>query len=420
MTKQEFIQEIAKYVKKYAPQFNIQVYSPIIAQACLESAYGTSAKAAHHNYFGLKYRINRVTCNSGYFRDGGSEQNADGSYRPISDDWYAFSDIEHGVLGYFQFINIPNYANLKGITSPLEYLTKIREDHYATSLNYVQNNMKVINEWNLTQYDPVKPQPQQKEEFTNSPLVTYTKISPNKTSPRNHKIDTITIHCMAGNLTVESCGNIFANPARKASSNYGIGTDGRVALYVDEKDRSWCSSNGANDNRAITIEVANDGGAPDWHVSDKALESLIKLCADICKRNNIKELKWKADKTLIGQVDKQNMTVHRWFAAKACPGDYLFNLHGHIAEQVNKILGTGGNPTPVTPEPTPAFQPYLVKVAVNALNIRSGPGTKYAKVGCIKTYGIYTIVEEQDGWGLLKSYQKNKDGWIKLSYTEKQ
>ena len=417
MTQQQFIDEIAKYVKKYAPQFGIKVYSGIIAQACLESAYGTSFKAQFHNYFGLKYRQNRVTCHSGYFRDGGSEQSADGSYTPISADWYAFDNIEHGVLGYFQFINIPNYANLKTATTPLDYLTKIKEDHYATSLSYVENNMNVVKKWNLTQYDPVQEQEQDKR-FTNSSLISYTQISPNKTSPRNHKIDTITIHCMAGNLSVETCGNIFVNPTRKASSNYGIGTDGRIALYVDERDRSWCSSNGNNDNRAITIEVANDGGAPDWHVSDKALESLIKLCADICKRNDIKELKWKGDKTLIGQVDKQNMTVHRWFAAKACPGDYLYNLHGHIAEEVNKILKNPNSkyelPTAI-PDPPAAFQPYLVKVTVDALNIRKGPGTNYEKVGCIRTYGIYTIVEEKDGWGRLKSGA----GWIKLKYTER-
>lgn len=188
--------------------------------------------------------------------------------------------------------------------------------------------------------------------YSNSSLVSYTKISPNKTSPRNHVIDTITIHCMAGNLTVESCGNLFANPSRQASSNYGIGTDGRIALYVDEQDRSWCSSNSANDHRAITIEVANDGGAPEWHVSDKALASLIKLCADICKRNNIKQLMWQGDKSLIGQVNKQNMTVHRWFAAKACPGDYLYNKHGYIADEVNKLLGISNNVTTSTPTVT--------------------------------------------------------------------
>lgn len=175
--------------------------------------------------------------------------------------------------------------------------------------------------------------------YTNSPLIVYKKISPNKTSPRNHIIDTITIHCMAGNLTVETCGNLFAQSSKQASSNYGIGSDGRIAMYVEEKDRSWCTSNKANDMRAITIEVANDGGAPDWHVSDKAMNSLIELVTDICKRNNIKELKWQGNKSLIGQVDKQNMTVHRWFAAKACPGNYLYSKHSYIATEVNKILG---------------------------------------------------------------------------------
>lgn len=172
-----------------------------------------------------------------------------------------------------------------------------------------------------------------------SSLTSYVKISPNKTSPRNHVIDTITIHCMAGNMSLESCGDLFYNKNRRASSNYGIDSKGKVACYVEEEDRSWCSSNAANDNRAITIEVANDGGEETgWHVSDAALNTLISLCADICLRYNIPELRWKADQRLIGQVDKQNMTVHRWFANKACPGDYLYNKHGYIAEEVNKKL----------------------------------------------------------------------------------
>ncbi len=175
--------------------------------------------------------------------------------------------------------------------------------------------------------------------YTNSSLITYTKISPNKTSPRNHIIDTITIHCMAGNLSIESCGNIFANQSRKASSNYGIGSDGRIALYVEEKDRSWASSNASNDHRAVTIEVANDGGAPDWHVSDKAMVSLINLVTDICKRNNIQKLVWSTNKNnRIKHLNGSNMTVHRDFAAKACPGNYLYQKHSYIAEQVNKKL----------------------------------------------------------------------------------
>ena len=173
---------------------------------------------------------------------------------------------------------------------------------------------------------------------TNSPLVNYTKISPNKTSPRNHVIDTVTIHCVVGQCSVEALGNIFAPTSKQASSNYGIGPDGRIGMYVEEKDRSWCSSNGANDNRAITIEVASDTTSP-YKVTDAAFNSLIKLLADICKRNNIKSLKWKADKNLIGHPEEQNMTVHRWFANKSCPGDYLYNKHYEIAEKVNKLLG---------------------------------------------------------------------------------
>ena len=174
--------------------------------------------------------------------------------------------------------------------------------------------------------------------MSNSPLVSYTKISPNRNSPRNHEIDTISIHCVVGQLSVETIGNLFASPSRQASSNYGIGADGRIGMYVEEKDRSWCTSSKSNDHRAITIEVASDTSHP-YAVNDKAYAALIDLLVDICQRNpGIKRLRWKADKSLIGQVDKQNMTVHRWFANKACPGDYLYSRHGQIAAEVNKRL----------------------------------------------------------------------------------
>lgn len=173
-------------------------------------------------------------------------------------------------------------------------------------------------------------------QFSNSPLVVYTKRSPMNSGRRTHIIDTISIHCMAGNLSVETCGEIFQT--KEASSNYGIGSDGRIALYVDEANRSWCTSNAANDNRAVTIEVANTVAADPWPVSDKAYDALISLLVDICWRNGIKRLLWRGDKNLIGQVDKQNMTVHRWFAAKACPGDWLYDRHGQIASEVNAIL----------------------------------------------------------------------------------
>ena len=174
--------------------------------------------------------------------------------------------------------------------------------------------------------------------MSNSKLVCYTRLSPNHSGKRNHKIDTVSIHCMAGNLSVETCGELFAAPSRQASSNYGIGSDGRIALYVEEANRSWCTSSGSNDNRAVSIEVANTEAKHPWPISDAAYKALIELLVDICQRNNIKKLLWKGDKSLIGQVDKQNMTVHRWFANKACPGDFLYDLHPQIAAEVNERL----------------------------------------------------------------------------------
>lgn len=166
--------------------------------------------------------------------------------------------------------------------------------------------------------------------MSNSKLVSYTKISPNS-SARTKPISKITIHHMAGNITVETCGNIFASASRQASSNYGIGTDGRIALYVDESRRAWTSSNRENDDMAVTIEVANSGGAPEWPISDKAMAALIDLCVDICQRNKISRLNYTGDKS-------GNLTRHNMFAATECPSPYLQSKFPYIAEQVNKRL----------------------------------------------------------------------------------
>jgi hypothetical protein len=188
--------------------------------------------------------------------------------------------------------------------------------------------------------------------MSNSALISYTKLSPNHSGKRTKKIDTITIHCMAGQLSVESCGALFAQSSRQASSNYGIGNDGRIALYVDEGNRSWCTSTNANDQRAVTIEVANNGGAPDWPVSAKAYAALLDLVTDICKRNGIKRLVWSTRKNdRVNHLNGCNMTVHRDYANKSCPGDYLYNRHGEIAAEVNRRLGSGSS-TPSTGETT--------------------------------------------------------------------
>lgn len=180
--------------------------------------------------------------------------------------------------------------------------------------------------------------------YTNSNLVSYTKISPNKTSPRKYKLTRITVHCFVGQVTVERGCQVFADPDRKASCNYVIAKDGKIGLVVDERDRSWCSSSADNDNRAITIEVASDTVDP-YKVNDDAYNALINLLVDICRRYDKKKLLWFADKqkTLAYQPadDELVMTVHRWFAAKSCPGAYLYNRHSEIASTVTKILNDG-------------------------------------------------------------------------------
>ncbi len=177
-------------------------------------------------------------------------------------------------------------------------------------------------------------------DYTNSTLASY--IAPpipssNHYGKRTHAIDTITIHCYVGQVTVERAGKGFSDPKRRASCNYAVGYDGRIGLILPEDYASACSSNKANDERAVTIETACDSFHP-YAVRPEAYAALIELVADICKRNGIKRLLWRGDKKLIGQVDKQNMTVHRWFAAKACPGDWLYQRHGEIAAKVNEIL----------------------------------------------------------------------------------
>lgn len=144
---------------------------------------------------------------------------------------------------------------------------------------------------------------------------------------------------MAGNLSVETCGNVFAPSSRQASSNYGIDNKGRVGMYVEEKDRAWTSSNAANDQCAVTIEVANDGGAPNWHVADIALAKLIELCTDICLRNDIEKLNYTGDKT-------GNLTRHNMFVSTTCPGPYLQSKFEYIAKEVNKNLAEARSKKP--------------------------------------------------------------------------
>lgn len=221
--------------------------------------------------------------------------------------------------------------------------------------------------------------------MSNSPLVSYTKISPNKSSPRNHKIDTVTIHCVVGQCSVETLGNVFAPTSRQASSNYGVGVDGRIGMYVEEKDRSWCSSNAANDNRAITIEVASDTKEP-YAVNAKAYATLIDLLVDICKRNGIKELVWSTNKAdRVNHKNGCNMTVHRDYANKSCPGTYLYERHAQIASEVNKRLGsTNIKPAPEKPSVS------LYRVQTGAFKVKANADAMLTKVKA-KGFDTYMV-----------------------------
>lgn len=177
--------------------------------------------------------------------------------------------------------------------------------------------------------------------YTNSSLVSFTQLSPNHSGQRTHAIDRITPHCVVGQCSVETLGRIFLPTSRQASCNYGIGVDGRVGMYVEEKNRSWCSSSNANDQRAVTIECASDTTAP-YAFKDVVYQKLITLCIDICKRNGKKKLLWLGDKdktlNYSPAADEMVLTVHRWFANKSCPGDWMYARMGDLASKVTAAL----------------------------------------------------------------------------------
>ena len=198
--------------------------------------------------------------------------------------------------------------------------------------------------------------------FTNCPFADQSPSlrSPNYTKGRvynkkAYRIDTVTLHCVVGHPSLKNLAAVFQG-SRKASSNYGIDDNGNVGLFVEEKDRSWCSSSSANDVRAVTVEIDSDTKAP-YAMTDGAVNGAIRLCIDICQRNGIKKMYWYSDKETalmkrdMLKADEGIFTVHRWFANKSCPGDFLFNKMGWVCDQVNTALEG------VTPGPAPQPQP---------------------------------------------------------------
>ena len=309
--------------------------------------------------------------------------------------------------------------------------------------------------------------------YSNSALISYTKLSPNHSGVRTHSIDRITPHCVVGQLSCESICGCFTSTSRQASCNYGIGKDGRISLCVEEKNRSWCSSSNANDQRAVTIECASDMKEP-YAMNGAVYASLIKLCTDICKRNGKRKLLWFGDKAKSlnyqPKADEMVLTVHRWFANKSCPGNWLYARMGDLAQKVTASLGSSGSipsqqlyrvrknwgdvksqkgafsnlenakkcadansgysvydkdGTRVYSGKQSASSsnsvPFLVQVSVDDLNIRKGPGTDYGKTGDYTGKGVFTIVEVKSGKGATAGWGKLKSGagWISLDFAEK-
>lgn len=338
-----------------------------------------------------------------------------------------------------------NYAKEKGVSigdeeMQFEYAWKELSQDYKSVLSALKTakSVKEASYIVLAQYERPANQGEQEqaervsygEEFykkyalseggtimSNSALVTCTVKSPNHSGKRTHSIDTLTPHCVVGQLSAEAIGGCFTSSARQASCNYGIGTDGRVVLCVDEENRSWCSSSNSNDQRAVTIECASDKTAP-YAMNNAVYEKLIKLCADICKRNGKTKVLWLGSKEkTLAYTPKSNemvLTAHRWFANKSCPGDWLYSRYGELADKINTSLGTASasSGTQETNTSFPAV-PFTVKVLVSDLNIRKTPAMGNNIVGQTGK-GTFTIIEVQDGWGKLKSGA----GWIYLENPE--
>ena len=286
--------------------------------------------------------------------------------------------------------------------------------------------------------------------FTSSSLATAKQISPNKNSPRTHAIDTITIHCFVGQVTAQRGCEVFQPSSKQASCNYVVGKDGDIGLCVEEKDRSWCSSSASNDHRAVTIEVASDTADP-YAVTDKAYAALLDLVTDICRRNGKSKITWLGDKAktlaYTPAANEMVMTVHRWFANKACPGAYLYERHPAIAAEVNKRLGGSAATTPTTSAQTttPAATvtekkateaaKYLDKSlagtytvnATSGLHIRSGAGASKASMIVlpngtkVQNYGYYTPVNGVKWLYIQVTYQGVKyTGFSSGEYLKKQ
>lgn len=402
-TQTDFIERIAPIVQKMTAWYGYGVPSAIIGQACLESAYGTSTKAKHHNYFGLKYRSGRVTCSSELFIDGSAEQLADGSYIQITDKWYGFSSMEAGVEGYLQFIKIDNYRAAREQTDPRRYLMALKEAGYATSKSYVDSVMSVVTKYDLTQYDTEA----QKEviKVIQKPAITKMISKYNHESRNGQSVKYIVMH-YTGNQTdtAKANANYFATGDRGASAHYFVDSS-TIYQSVEDSNAAWhCGRNYGSNNlygkctnkNSIGIEMCSSKDT----ITTATINNAVLLVRYLMERYG---------------VPADHVVRHWDVCTKRCPGwsGWLPPDESKWIHFKSLLSAVAESPDPAPQEAPKSDVPFICKVKIKTLNIRTGPGTDYPRTGKYTGKGKFTIVQvnADKTWGKLKSGA----GWIYIA-----
>ena len=390
-SEQEYLEQVIEPARKACKRYGY-LPSVLIAQACLENGYGIPSYwdnpqiiclMKYNNMVGIKTELlNKSWVDVGLSVWPGKSiiKNTPEQYGSqivtIKDSFRIYDNPEQSFADYLCFLKFasnsgpggnPKYGQeILSMTDPASLIWGVSARGYATGQTYAPHVLSIVRKHSLTRYDdlngvqptdyvPLGWKEDSKLVYTNSPLVSYTRFSPNNSGLRTHKIDRITPHCYVGQASVEDMAAWLCNPSTGASANYGIGSDGRVGLIVPESKRSWCSSSAVNDQRAVTIECASDTTHP-YAFRDAVYQSLVNLCVDICKRNGKSKLVWICNKekalAYTPKDDEMLLTVHRWFAAKACPGDWMMARMGDLANRVTQALDASTAPAIDTTAPT--------------------------------------------------------------------
>ena len=452
-TEQAFIDTVAPAAQKACKRYGFYLPSVLIAQACKEVGYaipgywdnpGVRGLVEENNMVGIKKDLlNKSWVDIGLSVWPGKYLNKltpevyGGVPVTIPDDFRIYDNIEQSFADYLCFmrwggysVGNPKYYNkIKDLKDPAALIRQVHSLGYATGTTYSSGVIKIIQKHGLTRYDdlagvepstyyPAAGKGETTMGYTNSGLVEFTKPSPNNSGMRTHSIDRITPHCVVGQLSVETMGAMFAKSSYQASPNYGIGSDGRVGMYVQESMRSWCSSSSANDQRAVTIECASDKTHP-YAFNDKVYKKLVKLCIDICRRNGKKKLLWLVDKekTLSYKpaADEMTLTVHRWFTAKECPGLFMMEHMSDLAHQVTAALG--GSSEPAGKDPVPETG-KIYRVQVGAYSSKKNAEKMLTQVSAAGFDAF--ITDKQDGYYRVQvgAYSKHSNAVLKRAAVQ--